>query len=48
MTDVQKTYSNKHNCHLCPVCKLEEETMNHLVACNVNVLFEDFQKRVWE
>ena len=21
MTDVQKTYSNKHNCYLCPVCK---------------------------
>ena len=26
----------------------EEETMHHLVACNVNILSEDFQKRVWE
>ena len=29
MIDVRKNYSNKCNCHLCPVCKLEEETMHH-------------------
>ena len=39
-----KNYSNKYRCHLCPVCKLEEETIHHLVACNVNTSFEDFQK----
>ena len=44
MIDVRKNYSNKYNCHLCPVCKLEEETMHHLVACNVNMSFEDFRK----
>ena len=44
MIDVRKNYSNKYNCHLCPVCKLEEETMHHLVSCDVNMLFEDFQK----
>ena len=44
MIDVRKNYSNKYNCHLCPVCKLEEETMHHLVLCGVNMLFEDFQK----
>ena len=44
MVDVRKNYSNKYSCHLCPVCKLEEETKHHLVACNVNMLFEDFQK----
>ena len=44
MTDVQKNYSSKHSCHFYPVCKLEEETMHHLVACNVNMSFEDFQK----
>ena len=44
MIDVWKNYSNKYNRHLCPVWKLEEETMHHLVACNVNMLFEDFQK----
>ena len=26
------------------MCKLEEETMHHLVACNVNMSFEDFRK----
>ena len=26
------------------MCKLEEETMYHLVSCNVNMSFEDFQK----
>ena len=41
--DVRKNYSNKYNCHLCPVCKLEEESRRHLVACNVNMSFEDFQ-----
>ena len=25
------------------MCKLEEESMRHLVACNVNMSFEDFQ-----
>ena len=44
MTDVRKNHSNKYNCHLCPMCKLEEETMYHLVACNVNMSFDDFQK----
>ena len=44
MIDVRKNYSNKYNCHLCPVCKLEKETMHHLVACNVNISYEDFQK----
>ena len=44
MIDVRKNYSNKYNCHLCPVCTLEEETMDHLVSCDVNMLFEDFQK----
>ena len=44
MIDVRKNYSNKCNCHLCPVCKLEEETMHHLVACNMNMSFEDFRK----
>ena len=29
---------------LYPVCKLEEETMHCLVACNVNMSFEGFQK----
>ena len=44
MIDVWKNYSNKYNCHLCPVWKLEEKTMHHLVACNVNMSFEDSQK----
>ena len=44
MIDVRKNYSNKYNCHLCPVCKSEEETMCHVVARNVKMLFEDFQK----
>ena len=44
MIDVRKNYSNKYNCHLRPVCKLEEETMHHLLACNVNMSYEDFQK----
>ena len=43
MTDVWKNYSNKHSCHPCPVCKLEEETIYHLVVCNVNMSFGDFQ-----
>ena len=44
LIDVRKNYSNKYNCHLCPVCKLEEETMHHLVACDVKMSFEDFRK----
>ena len=44
MTYVQKNYSNKYSCHLFPVCKLEEETMHHLVACNLNMSVEDFGK----
>ena len=44
MTDVRKNYSNKHSCHLCLVCKLEEETIHHLVAFNVNMSFEEFLK----
>ena len=44
MTDVRKNYSKKHSCHPCPVCKLEDETMHHLVACNLNMSFEDFRK----
>ena len=44
MIDAWKNYSNKYNRHLCPVCKLEEETMHHLVACNMNMSFEDFRK----
>ena len=44
MTDVRKNYSKKYSCHLCLVCKLEEETMHDLVACNVNMSFENFRK----
>ena len=44
VTDIQKNYLSKHSCQLCPVCKLEEEGMHHLVACNVNMSIEDFRK----
>ena len=44
MTDIRKSYTNKQSRHLCPVCELEEEIMHHLVACNVNMPFEYFQK----
>ena len=40
----EKNYSKKYSCHLCLVCKLEEETMHELVACNVNMPFENFWK----
>ena len=44
MTDVRKNYSKKYSCHLFLVCKLEEETVHDLVACNVNMSLENFRK----
>ena len=44
MVDVRKNYSKKYNCHLCPICKSEEETTYHLVSCNTNMSFEDYRK----
>ena len=44
MTDPRKNYSNKYTCHFCSVCKLEEETIHNLAACNVDMLYEDFRK----
>ena len=44
MTVVRKNFSNKDSCHLCPMYKLEEETMHHLVEFKVNMSFENFRK----
>ena len=44
MNDAPKNYSNKDTCHFCSVCKLEEETIHNLAACNVDMLYEDFRK----
>ena len=35
MVDVKCNYKNKYTDHSCPLCKIEEDTQEHLLACSV-------------